>query len=79
MCLSYLPFFFLLVVMRRTALRDTYLSGKSRQNLEATTSNLGPLAFNVAELVPVGDPVQWQDVKLLVLRYVTHCSVILLG
>lgn len=65
--------------MRGTARRDTHLPGKSRQNLEATTSNLGPLAFNVAKLVPVGDPVKRQNVKLLVLGYVAHCSVVLLG
>lgn len=72
-------FFLSLAATRVTAPRDTHLPGKSGQNLEATTSNLGPLAFNVAKLVPVGHPVKRQDVKLLVLRYVTHCSVILLG
>lgn len=57
----------------------THLSGEGRQHLQSPALDLGPLALDLAELIPVRDPVQRQDVELLVFRYVPHCTVIFFG
>lgn len=56
----------------------THLSRKGGQNLQRTTPDLGPLALSLTELIPVRDPVEWQNMELLVFWYVTHCTVIFL-
>lgn len=56
----------------------THLSRKGGQNLQRATSDLRPLALSLTELIPVRDPVEWQNVELLVFWYVTHCTVIFL-
>lgn len=49
------------IIISKAVSLSAHLTGKGRQNLQSTTSDLSPLALNLTKLIPVSDPVKWQN------------------